>query len=265
VAQNAVDGLQSSRWASKGPAADGGSEVQWIKFDLGGIHYIDSMFLEWERAYSQDYDIKVSIDGISWTVVRSFINGNGGEVQVNQLDVYARYVKIFSRKGDRNYGISLYEVTIFGKDCTTPPPPNCGETILDLDAAIASASTMQGSNWSPDKAIDGDFQSRWSSAFTDHEWLAVDLGAPTIIYAVWLFWENSYAKDYDLQVADSLSGPWRTVVAMRDSDGHTDILDGLHEPTQYFRVKCLERASDNYGNSIWELEVHGTQDPVCWD
>jgi cysteine-rich repeat protein len=265
AARNAVDGLQNSRWASKGPAAEGASEEQWIRFDLGGIRYIDSMLLEWERAYSREYIIKVSIDGISWTVERTFIDGNGGQVQVNQLDVFARYVQISSRLGDRNYGISLYEVTIYGKDCTIPPPPKCGETILGLDAAIASASSMEGSNWSPDKAIDGDFQSRWSSAFTDDEWLAVDLGAPTLIYAVWVHWEDAFAEDYDLQVADSLSGPWRTVVEMRDSDGHVDILDGLEELTQYFRVLCLERARDNYGNSIWELEVHGTQDPICLD
>jgi hypothetical protein len=149
VAQNAVDGLQNSRWASKGPAAEGASEEQWIRFDLGGIRYIDSMLLEWERAYSREYIIKVSIDGISWTVERTFIDGNGGQVQVNQLDVFARYVQISSRLGDPNYGISLYEVTIYGKDCTIPPPPKCGETILGLDAAIASASSMEGSNWTP--------------------------------------------------------------------------------------------------------------------
>jgi hypothetical protein len=73
------------------------------------------MLVEWEQVFSRQYDIGVSIDGINWTIERSILNGNGGQVIFNQLDVFARYIRISSRLCDRNYGVSIYEITIFGK------------------------------------------------------------------------------------------------------------------------------------------------------
>jgi hypothetical protein len=99
-------------------------------------------------------------------------------------------------------------------------------------------------------------------AFEDGEWFAVDLGAPTLIYAVWLFWETAYAGSYDLQVADSLGGTWTTIVAITDSDGDIDVLDGLDLVTQYVRILSSDRAT-RYGNSMWEFQVRGTQVAAC--
>jgi hypothetical protein len=95
----------------------------------------------------------------------------------------------------------------------------------------------------------------------------VDLGAPTHITSVSLFWETAYAGSYELQVADSLAGPWTTIVAITDSDGDVDVLDGLDEVTQYVRLLCLVRASNRvlhtlYGASLWEFEVFGCPVPV---
>jgi cysteine-rich repeat protein len=262
-ASKAVDGLQNSRWASKGPTTDNASHEQWIQLDLGGIRYIDSMLVEWERAFSRQYDIEVSLDGINWTIERTILNGNGGQVIFNSLDVFARYVRISSHLGDRNYGVSIYEITIFGKDCTPPPPTTCRGEVIDLAAAIASASSIENSRHPAEDAIDDDLNTRWASAFTDDAWLAVDLGAPTLVHEVWIYWENAYAQSYNVEVADSPNGPWRPVAWVRNSDGGVDINDGLYLVTQYVRVLCLERARENYGNSIFELQVRGTQDPDC--
>jgi hypothetical protein len=300
VADWAVDGDPNSRWASDGPndAEGPNPEWQWLELDLGGIRFIDSINLQWERAYSRNYAIQISDDDIddsstnyaertltvynkptdtvgncgevpdtrdiTWKTVREFPFGKGGEVEMSMLDVRARYVRIFSFEGDRNYGISLYEVKIFGDsnvDCTRGPT-TCRQAVIGLGAAAASASSEESSHKGPEKAIDGDMSTRWSSKFNDGEWFAVDLGKPTLVYSVWLFWERAYAGSYELQTANSLDGPWTQLVLESESDGETDILDGLHVVTQYMRLLSLDRAT-RYGNSLWEFEVRGTQEEVC--
>jgi hypothetical protein len=271
VADWAVDGKPNSRWASDGPGADNAVEEQWLQLDLGTVCFIDSVNLEWERAYSRDYDIEISNDGLAWTNVHDENPGNGGgiggKVQVRMLHHFARYVRIYSYQGEPTWGISLFEVKIFGDpdDYCDPPQSTgtCRRTIIDLDAATASASTIEGSHWIPDKAIDGDMISRWSSAFTDDAWFAVDLGAMTRIDHVWLYWEYAYPEKYELQVKDSLEDDWTTIVEINNSDGEVDVLDNLSAETQYVRLLCIERARGYYGNSLFAFEVRGTQVEAC--
>jgi hypothetical protein len=263
----AVDGDPNSRWASDGPGADGASEKQWVKFDLGGHRFIDSINLEWERAYSRNYEIQISDTGEddnddAWKSLATFSDAIGGAVEESMLDDTASYVRILSHQGDSNYGISLYEVKIFGDshgDCI-PGPPTCRQK--RIDAAEAFASSEEGSHYGPEKAIDGDMHTRWSSKFEDDEWFIVDLGAMTLVYSVWLFWERAYAGSYALQTGDSLTGSWTTIFETNDSDGEVDIIPSLHHVTQYVRLLSTDRAT-RYGNSLREFEVRGTQEEGC--
>jgi beta-glucosidase len=274
VADWAVDGDPNSRWASDGPGADGAPERQWLKLDLGDIGFIDSINLQWERAYSRDYEIQVSNttddDDEEWETVANMsdiMDGYLENVQLSMLDVKARYVRILSTKGDATWGISLYEVKIFGDsegECIAGPA-SCRQT--GIVAAEAFASSEEGSHWGPENAIDGDRSTRWSSEFKDHEWLTVYLGEDTLVYSVWLFWERAYAGSYNLEASDSESGPWTTIFETMESDGEVDILEGLGEglgvQTRYLRLLSTSRAT-RYGNSLWEFEVRGTKDNSCF-
>ena len=51
-------------------------------------------------------------------------------------------------------------------------------------------------------AADGDFATRWSSQFSDPQWIYVDLGAPTRIERVILRWETAYGKAYRVQASN---------------------------------------------------------------
>src|SRR4249920_3563661 len=53
----------------------------------------------------------------------------------------------------------------------------------------------------PSNAVDGDPGTRWSSAFRDSQWIAVDLGAMTEITRVRLSWEAAYAAAYRIEVS----------------------------------------------------------------
>jgi hypothetical protein len=272
-----VDGERNSRWASDGPGADNAPPKQWLKLDLGEIRFLDSINLEWERAYSRDYVIQISdvgtdpvtVDddgtgiGGDWTNVIS-PEAKSGHLRLRELNVRARFVRIFSYDGDPNYGISLYEFAIFGdSNGSCEIPPTCPGTLITL--GLANASSEQGPNWSADKAIDGDMDTRWSSAFIEGEWFAVDLGAPTLIASVWLFWERAYAVGYVLQTGESLSGPWNPTpfYEIFDADGEVDIICDLAVEAQFVRIVGTEKFSDNYGISLMEFEVRGNQDAEC--
>jgi hypothetical protein len=273
VADWAVDGNAKSRWASDGPGADA---VPFLQLDLGEVRFIDSINLEWEKAYSRKHKIMVSVDGNNWGTVREITAGKGGNEHFSMIYVTAQYVKIESYVGDPDFGISLFAVRIVGDDdggCIQRPT-SCPGNVIDLSSASASASTEEGSRFSPDKAIDGNMWSRWSSKFNDDEWFVVDFGVMTRIDSVWLNWQEAYTESYELQISDSLDGPWTTIDFIKgsdglrvgdiDSDGNVDALVlGLSAPvTQYVRLQLNERAT-GWGNSLWEFQVRGTQDPRC--
>ena len=126
--------------------------------------------------------------------------------------------------------------------------------LLSYEGA-AYASSMEG-GLSPDKAVDGDLDSRWGSAFNaDQQWIYVDLGAPATIDKVILRWENAYSKSYKIQVSDDES-EWKDIYANAAGDGGVDTI-ALTGSGRYVRMLSLQRAG-NYGVSLHEFEVYGT-------
>ncbi|MBN1844218.1 MAG: family 16 glycosylhydrolase [Sedimentisphaerales bacterium] len=117
----------------------------------------------------------------------------------------------------------------------------------------ASASSSEGSAYPASRAIDGDFATRWSSAFADDQWLRLDLGHTRTVSGLELYWEAAYARDYAVDV--SLDGSdWITVHQTGDGDGDYDRIDFAPQPARYLRLRCLERATD-WGFSLWEVFV----------
>jgi len=104
-------------------------------------------------------------------------------------------------------------------------------------------------------AVDGDPGTRWSSAFRDPQWIAVDLGAPAAITRVKLNWEAAFATEYRIEVSEDGSR-WTTVREVTGGDGGVDDLE-VSAKGRYVRVYGTRRAT-GYGYSLWELEVYGT-------
>ena len=67
----AVDGTTSTRWASGPyyPQQHGPTDENWICIDLGAVYDISRVVLNWEAAYSPDYDIQVSNDYTTFTTI----------------------------------------------------------------------------------------------------------------------------------------------------------------------------------------------------
>jgi hypothetical protein len=105
-------------------------------------------------------------------------------------------------------------------------------------------------------AVDGDLDTRWSSAFRDPQWITIDLGAPAEIDRVKLVWEKAFAVDYQIQASNDGSN-WSTLKDVTDGKGGTEdyVVTGTG---RYVRMFGTKRATP-WGYSLYELEVYGTE------
>lgn len=104
-----TDGIMATRWSSL--YQDGES----VTVDLDTVLTIDKLVLHWEDAYASSYAISVSLDNSKWSVVKSVENGAGGKDSVEFAATKARWVRLTGATRATAYGISLWEMEIYGK------------------------------------------------------------------------------------------------------------------------------------------------------
>lgn len=118
----------------------------------------------------------------------------------------------------------------------------------------ATASSVENAATPASAAVDGNGGTRWSSAFSDPQWLAVDLGASVTVTRVQLNWETAFARDFQIQT--SVNGTsWTTVSTVTDGPGGNQSID-LSGTGRYVRIYTTRRATQ-YGVSLWEFQVFG--------
>src|SRR5690242_2163131 len=76
----------------------------------------------------------------------------------------------------------------------------------------ATASSTESAAFPASNAVDGNPGTRWSSAFSDPQWLQVDLGGTATLSSVVLDWETAYSRTFNLEVSANGS-TWTTVKA----------------------------------------------------
>jgi hypothetical protein len=121
-----------------------------------------------------------------------------------------------------------------------------------------TASSSEGSNYLAEYAVDGDPATRWSSEFSDPQWIQVDLGAVYAIRRVVLNWEASYAVKYEIQISSDGS-TWETVYSTTNGDGGMDDLS-VSGSGRYVRMAGTSRAvieGNSYSYSLYEFEIYG--------
>ncbi len=118
-----------------------------------------------------------------------------------------------------------------------------------------TASSTEGSSLPPSAVNDGNLGTRWSSAFSDPQWIAVDLLEVYDLTGARIYWEAAAAKSYEIQV--SLNGTeWIRAYYTPNGDGGVDDLS-FQATARYVRMYSHSRTSQ-YGNSIWEFQIFGT-------
>jgi hypothetical protein len=140
VPSHAVDGDPETRWSSSF------HENQWIRVDLGTPAEITKVKLNWEAAYAIGYRIEVSDDDTSWKTILEVTNGKGG---IDEQDVSARgrYLRVFSTKRATPYGISLWELEVYGTPLDAGPATVASVGLLSHGRSTTASSTERTSYW----------------------------------------------------------------------------------------------------------------------
>jgi uncharacterized protein (TIGR02145 family) len=121
-----------------------------------------------------------------------------------------------------------------------------------------TASSTEGAHV-PGNAVDGNGTSRWSSNYSDPQWLQIDLGATYSITRVILTWEVASARDYRVEVSADGNTPWTplTTQSNKTVGARKDDLQNLTGSGRYIRMYGTARTS-NYGYSLYSFEVYGS-------
>jgi beta-glucosidase len=146
---------------------------------------------------------------------------------------------------------------------TPPPGQYCGTQDLAMDQPTTASSVQPdtGSDYLPYFATDGDPGTRWSSAFSDPQWLEVDLGSEQNLCSIGIEWEAAYATAFSIEVSDNNS-TWTTVYSTTDGTGGNETFP-VSVTARYIMMDGTARATQ-FGYSIFEFQAYGltTTPPV---
>jgi hypothetical protein len=236
----ATDGNTGTRWSSAF------SDPQWLQVDLGQTYSVTSVNLNWEAAYAKAFQLQTSADGTNWTSIYSTTTGTGGN-QTLSVSGTGRYIRMYGTQRATAYGYSLWELGVQGTPATT--------SALLSQGKPTTASSTENSGTGAALATDGNTGTRWSSAFSDPQWLQVDLGGTHSINKVVLNWEAAYGKAFQLQTSNDGTN-WTSVYGTTTGTGGVQTLT-VSGSGRYVRMYGTARATA-YGYSLWEFQVFGS-------
>ncbi len=137
---------------------------------------------------------------------------------------------------------------------TAAAPPAAAADLLSQGRPATSSSTENAAT-PASAAVDGNTGTRWSSTFSDPQWLTVDLGSIATISRVGLRWEAAYARAFQIQTSDNGTA-WTTIYSTTKGTGGAQTLD-VDGKGRYVRVHGTQRGTA-YGYSLWEFQVYGS-------
>src|ERR1700759_2931731 len=104
-----------------------------------------------------------------------------------------------------------------------PAPKAHAAGALFSQGKPATASSVENAGTPAADAVDGNTGTRWSSQFSDPQWLQVDLGSTQSICQVSLNWETASGKAFQIQTSNDAS-TWTTVYSTTSGAGGTQTL-----------------------------------------
>lgn len=208
-------------------------------YDLNGAYWgvkkaCEPVHIQWSYA---DNSVKVS------NTTLNNLNNLSAEAIVYNLDgrQVAKYGKNAIVNATANSVSSCFSIN-FTTD-NKIPGKNAVASSVSKDADEANAVT------------DGSNGSRWSSNYTDNEWIYVDLGEEKEIASVVLNWESAYGKAYKLQVSKDAEN-WKDVYKTDNGSGGMELVSFVPVKTRYIKMLGIKRATQ-WGYSLYEMEVYG--------
>lgn len=165
---------------------------------------------------------------------------------------------------------------------TSLKPGSCGSIPINgmqkvlFNAQVSSTENNSSENLSGDNLSDGNFSTRWSSQFSDNQWIYLDNLRTTngdkinyhIISKIVLHWETAYARDYEIQQRTSPSTDgkftvypiaddreWVTIHRQTKTSAGTDEISIPDINQKDLRIKLNARGTP-WGFSLKEIELY---------
>src|SRR3954452_3376494 len=143
---------------------------------------------------------------------------------------------------------------VAGYAAVTAVGASAAETLLSQGKPATASSTEAAGAYLASEAVDGNLGTRWSSQFSDPQWLQVDLGSSQSITRVELNWETAAGKAFQIQVSDNATS-WTSIYSTTTSTGGNQSL-AVNGTGRYVRMYGTQRTT-GYGYSLWEFKVFG--------
>ncbi|MBN1413233.1 MAG: glycoside hydrolase family 88 protein [Spirochaetales bacterium] len=239
----------------------------WVQFQANASYVVTSYTITSANdAAERDpyaWTLQGSNNGSTWTTLDS----RSGEHFPNrfQLRIFS-----FANTSSFNYYrlnmsnnsgtiLQLAEWELFGTGTgnTASPTPAPTSQPGNVNLAIgksAVSSSNENASFPANYAVDGNPGTRWSSAFSDPQWIYIDLGASYPVGRVTLAWEAAYGQAYEIQVSGNASS-WTTVYSTTSGDGGTDNISFTTASARYVRMYGTARGTE-WGYSLWEFEIY---------
>ena len=116
-----------------------------------------------------------------------------------------------------------------------------------------TTSSVEGA-YTGDLAVDGNYDTRWSSLFEDPQWLTIDLQGVYAVENISLFWETASALAYKIEISmDNTNWTTLTTVSSGRGENEEHIVSG---EGRFLRLYFTNRNTE-YGYSLFEVEVYG--------
>jgi hypothetical protein len=184
---------------------------------------------------------------------------NSNQNPNDNIGTYAKFVCPTIANGKVYMATFSNKFVIYGVTDTTQQVA-CNGTSNLARGKTTVASSNESSFYPASNATDGNATTRWSSAYSDPQWIYVDLGSCYNVCQVKLAWEAAYGKDYQMQVSDDAT-TWTTVQTVTGNTSLTNILP-VKGAGRYVRMYGTARGI-TAGYSLFEFEVYGTAANTC--
>lgn len=282
TASKAIDGIinreaakPQSRWAT-GQHTD--SAAQWLKLDLGSEKKFQSFVIAWERTNIHSYKIQTSATGEDngeWTDIYE----KEGEGQISEINenihlpnpVTARYVRLYVDGYDLTPGdwqsVSVYEFEVYEDeipDDVLPEENYC----LEGTATATDFEPTTGNTQAPDKAIDGDKDTRWATNNSANgeadRALTITLPAAQRVQYFKIIWEKANITNYTIDVNTVDDGEFQTVYTNDTPITNTQQIIALQNPVWAKQIRLnvtgyTESVANWWNVSVAEFEAYAVE------
>jgi len=177
------------------------------------------------------------------------------EKPLKEILNYPGRLKKISMKTVRKTALSILDRDQVITLVLLPDPQSSSLPIVNAFASSVQheAPELSESEIDASKASDGDSETRWSSSWSDPQWIYFDLGEKRKFNKVEIHWEAAFGSDYRIEISDDAK-KWESVHTTEAGDGDLDEILFDDREARYIRVYGTGRGTE-WGYSIYEFKV----------